>query len=136
MRRNAHRGFTLLELLVVVIIIGILAAVALPQFGRATEKARQAEAMSLLGAIRTAELIYYQENSKFTNTTSELSADIPADTSLEHYFKYSISGADAADFKAKATRKLTTDTGKSPGFSSAYYIEIDRIGTITKSGAP
>ena len=49
-------GFTLLELLMVVIIIAILAAIALPQYIRATEKARAAEAIQILGAVRTSEI--------------------------------------------------------------------------------
>jgi len=52
------RGFTLLELLMVVIIIAILAAVALPQYIRATERARASQAISWLGAMRSAELRY------------------------------------------------------------------------------
>ena len=52
--KNEH-GFTLLELLMVVIIIAILAAVALPQYIKATEKARASEGLQMLGAIRSAE---------------------------------------------------------------------------------
>ncbi len=60
-------GFTLLELLVVVIIVGILASVALPQFTKATRKARASEAVATVGAYLTAELAYYQEHSFFEN---------------------------------------------------------------------
>ena len=57
MQKN-KKGFTLLELLVVVLIIGILSAVALPQYQKAVEKSRATEAITLLGSLANAEEIY------------------------------------------------------------------------------
>ena len=56
MRNKARAGFTLMELLVVVLIIGILSAVALPQYERAVARARTAEALSVLrSAVQAAD---------------------------------------------------------------------------------
>jgi len=55
------KGFTLMELIIVVIIIGILAMIGLPQFFNVAERGRSAEAANLLGAIRSAQLRYYAE---------------------------------------------------------------------------
>ena len=57
-----NNGFTFIELLVVVLIIGILAAIALPQYEKAVEKARVAEALSLMSSLQNAMDVYILEN--------------------------------------------------------------------------
>jgi len=52
--RRQPRAFTLAELLVVVLILGILAAVTVPRFAGATDEARTASAQSTLGAVRSS----------------------------------------------------------------------------------
>jgi len=58
-------GFTLVELMVVVAIIGILAMIAVPNFLKMRSKAKTAEAKANLGAISITEHVYYTENSLF-----------------------------------------------------------------------
>lgn len=60
-----QRGFTLIEMMVVMAVIGILAAIAIPYFLRYTVQARQAEARTNLGDICMAETAYFGENSQF-----------------------------------------------------------------------
>ncbi|PCI69502.1 MAG: Type 4 fimbrial pilin signal peptide protein [Piscirickettsiaceae bacterium] len=59
---NVQKGFTLIELMIVVAIIGILAALAIPAYQDYTIKAKVGEAASLSGAAKTAVDIYYSEN--------------------------------------------------------------------------
>ena len=63
---NKQKGFTLIELMIVVAIIGILAAIAIPNFLKFQAKSRQAEAKTNLGGMFTAEESYRAEFSGYS----------------------------------------------------------------------
>jgi type IV pilus assembly protein PilA len=69
---RADRGFSLIELLVVIIIIGILAAIAIPVFLSQRNKGWDAAAKSDLNAMSLAEESYLTDNNSYTTSTAEL----------------------------------------------------------------
>ena len=137
MKRANVSGFTLLELLVVVIIVGILATVAIPSFTRAMERSRQTEATSFLDTLKTAEEAYNQENRIYTGNFADLMVEQPLDTDEKRYFKYSLASSDSTHYTGTATRKLAADTGpgkgKSPAGSTAYTVTIEESGILSSS---
>ena len=74
---KTKKGFTLLELLVVVLIIGILAAVALPQYQKSVQRSRNAQLKAVLNALYQAEKNYFLANGQYSYNFDELAVDLP-----------------------------------------------------------
>ena len=74
-----NKAFTLVELLVVVLIIGILAAIAVPQYRLAVEKSRVAQVISAISSIAQAQEVYYMATGHYTDKMSglDISVNIP-----------------------------------------------------------
>jgi len=70
---NRMDGFTLLEVLTVVVISGVLAAISMPYFFSRAAAAKQAEGKMLVGVINRAQQAYYTQNAKFSDTIDALS---------------------------------------------------------------
>jgi type IV pilus assembly protein PilA len=81
LKARAQKGFTLIELMIVVAIIGILAAVAIPQYKDYTAKAKASSVIGSVASLQQAIALCIQENnSKDPCDTSNAAANIPAYT--------------------------------------------------------
>ena len=71
-RKMSNKGFTLVELIIVIIILGILAALAIPQFSTSTDDAKKATVQGDLAVLRNAVSLYYhQHNSVYPGAVDE-----------------------------------------------------------------
>ncbi|HWR97267.1 MAG TPA: prepilin-type N-terminal cleavage/methylation domain-containing protein [Candidatus Methanoperedens sp.] len=88
-------GFTLVELMIVVAIVGLLSAIAIPNFMRMRERAKIAEAKANLGAIRVTETAYFSEYNRYVGNqpqNPDRTADPPARFTWTNGTRFSILG--------------------------------------------
>jgi len=71
-KNETRKGFTLVELAVVIVIIGVLAAFGVPRFLKSVERSKAAEAFQYLSALRAAEERYISKEGTYTATQSSL----------------------------------------------------------------
>ena len=75
MKQAMQAGFTLIELVVVIVILGILAAVAIPQFTDLSTQARTAVAQGACGALQSSAVLLYASNSGAGSTATQIVAN-------------------------------------------------------------
>lgn len=138
LNRKSLKGFALIELIIVVIIIGILAAIALPRYNKAVENSKIAEATSMLGVIREAQMRYLMENDAYAASFAQL--DLEEGTAVKRYFDFNVDDASSAgpyngddDVIAEAIRN---GLGVAGGFDLNYWYTITESGIIAFGGTP
>jgi type IV pilus assembly protein PilE len=113
-KRKHMRGVTLIELMIVVIVIGILAAIAYPNYQEFTARAKRNEARAALLSLATNQERFYLNNNSFTQNLTQLGfATTPTWDTQTGYYRVQVTQADATNFSATATYlKGGTEAGK------------------------
>ncbi|TAM43684.1 prepilin-type N-terminal cleavage/methylation domain-containing protein [bacterium] len=121
-----RRGFTLIEIIIVIIIIGILAAVGISQYSAVVEKARWAEAKMVLGTLRSAQIAVYLENGAYVAAISDLGVDAPTTCQSSYYFSYECRPSEVPPY---CFGKRCVSGGKTPNWSHRYDVHLWFNGT-------
>jgi type IV pilus assembly protein PilE len=121
-----QHGFTLIELMIVVAVIGILAAIAVPAYGDYVIRAKITDATSTLAQKRVLLEQYFQDNRKYSGADAD--ANKPCFASSSSYFDFSCTLTDTT-YVIQAN-----GNGKMTGFTYTINEQNARASTITASG--
>jgi prepilin-type N-terminal cleavage/methylation domain-containing protein len=133
-RKRNQKGFTMIELMVVVVIVGILAAIAIPLYGKYIKNSRVTEATGRIGEIVTAAKAYAQENQDGSgNPIWPAGATGIVDLSPTQYFTYAITSGGGAN--ATTTPLVLTATGAA-GLKMAGVTVTETVPNINSNGNP
>lgn len=127
MRQRRTKGFTLIELMITVAIVGILAAIAYPSYLDQVRKSRRADAQSALLQAANRQERFYTTQYKYTKNLGELG--IPSETENEAY-TINIDSADANGFQISANAQDDQEN------DDCKKLTINQRGEKTANGRP
>ena len=132
-RKPNQKGFTMIELMVVVVIVGILAALAIPLYGKSVKNARVTECTGRIGELVTAAKSWAQENQDASgNPIWPSGAGGVVDMAATENFTYAITAGGGAD--ASTTAISFTGTGISGSKMDGVSVVVT-VPDINSSGA-
>jgi type IV pilus assembly protein PilE len=132
------KGFTLLELLIVIIIVGVLATIGFTQYTAVVERSRGAEAKQILGQLRTLCAGIFMEDQNATSCTynnltiGSANDTIPVTCRASHYFYYN-SSPSTGSVTFNATR-CEGSSGRQPGAPSGSNRYLQLTTNFTAGG--
>jgi type IV pilus assembly protein PilE len=109
-RRKSTRGLTLIELLMVIVIVGVLAAIAIPTYSNYMQRGRRADAKTALQQVRAAQEMWRAEKGSYAiddgggTAVTKLRTTMGApDTTISNYYTWSFTVLSPTAFTAQAT---------------------------------
>ncbi|HJP97677.1 MAG TPA: type IV pilin protein [Rhodanobacteraceae bacterium] len=126
---NRHkRGFTLIELMIVVAIIAILAAIAVPWWGRYTYRARRTDGQKILMHVAQAEERYYTDYNAYPLSATSLDYPSGTITSENGYYTVSLAAAPGASAGQGYVATATPVAGSPQANDACGPLSIDNTG--------
>ena len=119
---NIIRGFTLIELMIVVVVIGVLATIAYPSYNEYEQRSRITEATSNLADMRIRQERFFQDNRTYASAGTTCGATLPANDS----FAFGCVAADANSY-------IVTATGGAKMAGFTFNINQDNLRQTTAS---
>lgn len=121
---NTSEGFTLIELMVVIVIVGMLSAIALPSFLNQANKAKQTEAKTYVGAMNRAQQAHFLEKNTFAGELEDLGVGIVSTTQTYSYGMTLATGSATGNGVTNQAQPLATEQ------SVKAYIGGVKLGSV------
>lgn len=120
----ANRGFTLIELMITVAIIGILASIALPAYSDYVRRGKISEATATLSDLRVRQEQYYQDNRTYVSGGTTCGVAMP----VQQFFTFTCTGT--------ATSYTLTATGNASGGMNGFTYTLNQQNTRATTALP
>ena len=112
-------GFTIIEILTTVVIVGVLATLVVPRVLFTSEKARAAEAISFLQVMRSSQLTFRLETGNYTGDIGNIDATFPAFSNFQNGTPINCELTDETNFFAEVERN-----------GNLYWLKINSLGDL------
>jgi type IV pilus assembly protein PilA len=136
MKTNNQMGFSLIELLLVVVIIGVIAGLAVPSLLKAKQSSENGNAFASLRTMLSSEVSFFSQNGRYGRlaeinaaSSGSLGVNSPPNSLLRGRFTFTMTPAAPTDAQLKNNFHITVTKGVSSS-EQPYTLDMDESGTI------